>query len=340
MSHLLLVSADTYLVSEIEQIASITGTSVTVSTHPDNLQIQQASHVFVDAENDILALNHDQVWVLTSGPAGPKAWQCAARLNAENIVALPMDRHAVVETLTMTRLRRARVTTFIPLAAGIGTSTLACHVAAGLARIQSNVVLADVDFGRGGIDISLGQEQQAQPSWMDLAKQQTINTALMPQLARWNELTFVSSPIGVEVDLSKAKLVFEKICREASDVIVDCSNGSAISEWIALSDSVCVVVPNTLRGIAIARHEISRLGLQPDHVGIAVRQLPGSSISPLMVSQTLGFPLWAAVPTESRVLELLEQGIGPVPVRGGSFNRNVANLLDHLSDREALPSVA
>ena len=340
MSHLLLVSADAYLVSEIEQIASITGTPVTVSTHPDNSQIKQASHVFVDANNDLLEVSHDQVWVLTSGPVGPKAWQCATRLNAENIVTLPTDRQFIAETLTMTLQRRARVTTFVPLVAGIGTSTLACHVAAGLARKHSNVVLADVDFGRGGIDIALGQDQQAKPSWVDLAKQLEINSALVPQLTRWNELSFVSSPIGVEVETNKAKSVFEKLSREANDMIVDCGHGSAISEWMMQSDSVCFVVPNTLRGITIARHEISQLESHAANVGLAVRQLPGSSISPLMVAQTLDLPLWAAIPTESRVLELLEQGIGPVPVRGGSFNRNVLNLIDHISNREALPSVA
>ena len=340
MSHVLLVSSDAYLVSEIEQIASITGTSVTVSTHPDNLQIQLASHVFVDSNNDLLTVNHEQVWVLTSGPAGPKAWQCAARLNAENIAALPTDRHVIAETLTITPQRRARVTTFVPLGAGIGTSTLACHVAAGLARSQSNVVLADVDFGRGGIEIALGQEQHSQPSWMDLAKQLETNAPLMPQLARWNELQFVSSTIGVGVEEEKANLVFEKISREASEMIVDCGFNSAIADWTRLSDAICFVAPNTLRGIAIARREISQVESLSKNVGLVVRQLPGSSISPLMVAQTLGLPLWGAIATESRVLELLEQGIGPVPVRGGSFNRNILNIIEQLSICEALPSVA
>ena len=340
MSHVLLVTSDSYLVTEIEQIASITGTSLIVSTHPKPNEIQEARRIFIDPDSEILALSHGDVWVLTSGPSGPRTWQCAARLNAQNIVSLPTDRQVIAQAFTTTPQSKAHVTAFTSTTGGIGTSTLATHVAAGMARRFSDVVLLDADFTRGGLDITLGQEQNIHSTWTDLSQQRESSEALLPQLATWNELKYVATPVDSAINTHEALQVFENIKYEAIEIVLDCGMTNQNNEWLDLADSLCVVVPNTLRGIAIAREQLSHYELQEKHVGLAVRQLPGASISPMMVAQTLNVPFWGAIPSEARVLELIEQGIGPVPVRGGSFNRNVMNILDHLVGNETLHSAA
>lgn len=342
MTNALLISSDPYVISEFRQIAQITGALVDVVSEPEKDKIAHASHIFVDAQMQADFNSHCTIWIVTSGPAGPQAWQAATQHRADHIASLPGDRASITQALTIKRTRRAETTSFVSLGNGIGTSTVACHVAAALSRMHDGVVLVDMDLRDGGLDISLGHENEQGCSWFEAHNTlRTSRSEFSSRLPRWNDLAYLAVPIGAQApDEFRSFDVLDAVLNDFRHVVIDVDPHDEAGELIERSDNVCFVVTNSLRGIAVAQSRLKKFDTLPDAVGLVVREIPGCPVAPLMVAQTMGLPLWGSVPTDPRVVETTEQGLGPIPIRSGSFNRSIGSIVNQLMRSEVQSRVA
>lgn len=332
MTNALLVSTDPYVISEMQHIANVTGAQLVVSPEPEHHQLVNTTHIFVDSESTYSMTSSVRTWVISSGPAGPQAWKCATQVRAEQIVSLPEDRATITQALATAKPRRANVIAIVGLGHGAGASTLACHVAAALSREHEDVVLVDTHLSRGGLEILLGREQESGLDWtgaLELLKDP--HRTIYNQLPRWNNLSYLVAPIASHEHFgSLHRELMEVVAQEYQHVVIDVDVTSEAMEIIDTCDSVCFVIPNTLRAVAIAKSELASFGHVAKNHGLVVRDVPGSSLAPLMVAQALEMTLWSALPTDARVVELMEQGIGPIPIRSGAFNRSITSILQHI----------
>lgn len=336
MTNALLISTDPYVISEMQKIAGVTGAHLEVTHEPEPQQFRNATHIFVDAQSQQPISSSDPIWVVVPGPAGPEAWKRATQIRAEQIVSLPEDRAMITQALAIAKPRQATVTSIVGLGNGVGASTLACHVAASLSREQDDVVLVDTHLSAGGIEILLGREQEPGLDWAGAIEMlQNAQRTIANQLPRWNELTYVASPISMAKEFGQSHYeLLDMVMHDFRHVVIDIDSSGNFDEVISHSDNVCLLVPNTLRSIAIAKNHIAQLEMTNCNVGLVVRDIPGSAIAPLLVAQSLDISLWSALPTDARVVELMEQGLGPIPIRSGSFNRSVTSITARLTNEE------
>ena len=342
MSRALLISSDAYIISEFQQIAEVTGALIEIVSEPETYKINQATQIFVGAEINFQFETSNTIWIVTSGPPGPTAWQTATRLGADQIVSLPAERSVITESLTSVTSRRAQVTSFIGLNNGVGTSTLACHVASSLSRAHDGVALVDMHVFDGGLDIALGHEHVDGVTWFEANKiLHTSKNELASRLPRWNELAYLAAPLGSRELLDERVYeALDVVLDDFTHVVIDGDYANDVEELFHRSDNVCFVVANSLRGIALAQARLKSFEKLPSNVGLAVREIPGCAIAPLLVAQTIGLPLWGSLPSDSRVAEVMEQGLGPIPIRSGSFNRSIGNIVKNISNEEVQSRVA
>lgn len=337
MTNALLVSTDPYVISEMQQIAGVTGARLEVTDKPSAGQVLEATHIFVDAESVHHFSAKAPLWVVVSGPAGPQAWKCATQLRAEHIVSIPEDRATITQALAVAKPRRARMTAVIGLVPGIGTSTAACHVAAMLSRDHDDVVLIDTDVHHGGLEIVLGREENPGTDWTAAIElMRNSQGSIGEHLPRWNELAYLASPASAKQNFESPHYeLIQTLVHEFQHIVVDIAAPSDMDELIEDCDNVCFIVPNTLRAIAIAKGYLATRVPSEGNVGLVVRDIPGSALAPLMVAQTLDLELWGSLPTDPRVVELIEQGLGPIPIRSGSFNRSISQIVQRISLQES-----
>ncbi len=334
MTSALLITNNAYMRAEFDKIIAVTGFSLEVTAQPDVVQINNAQHIFLDPECSDFEMNHRMVWIVTSGPAGPTAWQCAARVNAQRIVSLPQDRSEITQALTKVSSRRARVTAFIPLVGGAGASTLAACVAGELSRISPSVVLIDCQSRGGGMAVMLGTERATPTTWHDLITADPHSFS-MERLSSWNSLHYLPAPIGIKNTLGDEHIeIIKAIAMESTQLVLDCSSLDQMRTLEGLVDDVCLVVPNTLRAVALARASIEEFDSSMLTMGVVVRSVPGSALAEPLVAQTLELPLWASIPTDTRLVEVIEQGLGPVALRNGSHSRAISRLANYFMDQE------
>jgi hypothetical protein len=87
-------------------------------------------------------------------------------------------------------------------------------------------------------------------------------------------------------------------------------------------------VPNTVRATTAAKRNLHLLpGVE---CGLIVRSVPGASLEPMDVAEITGVPLWAVIPSDVRVVEQVEQGLGPAAINLGGYTRAVVGLVDRL----------
>ena len=103
-------------------------------------------------------------------------------------------------------------------------------------------------------------------------------------------------------------------------------------ELLALVDPdlVVSVVPNTVRAAAVAKRVSGELSARRH--GLVVRTIAGAAIEPMEIAELLDIPLWGVVPSDSRVVEQVEQGLGPAAINLGGFTRAVTAIVDRLVD--------
>ena len=87
---------------------------------------------------------------------------------------------------------------------------------------------------------------------------------------------------------------------------------------------------NSLRACAVAHTVIKQNPAM--ELPLLIREIPGAQLAPLSIAQSLDQPLWAAVPTDARVVEFVEQGLALGGMNVSKYNRAVMQLAERFSD--------
>ena len=105
------------------------------------------------------------------------------------------------------------------------------------------------------------------------------------------------------------------------------NHGSSVVEQI---DSQLLMMSNSLRACAVAHTVIKQNPAM--ELPLLIREIPGAQLAPLSIAQSLDQPLWAAVPTDARVVEFVEQGLALGGMNVSKYNRAVMQLAERFSD--------
>lgn len=329
MGTVLLISADRRMIAEFEAISAATGVNLHVST--DHHDTSAADAVFIDAATGDVELQHRNVTVVTLSPPGPAAWALAARIDAVRIAELPADREWVASHVHVPETARGTVVALHAAVGGAGCSTLAIALAHHVARRGHRTAVVDLD-ANGGLDIAAGLESESGPRWPDVDLAALHGVDLAQWLPHVGDVAVLSSDLRrprAEMDLS----VVEALAQTCDVVIVDVPTaaGGLVAELAA--NFRCTVLPNTVRAVAVAGRCVASVGSQRH--GLVVRSVAGAGLDALAVGEVLDTPVWAALPSDPRIVEQIEQGLGPSMINLGGYTRAVMHLANRILGDDA-----
>lgn len=338
-THALLVSSNDLLIHEFEKYSAVTETLFISTASPTEDEIHNAHHVFIDSRCEIDPIEHPLVTLVVMGETSPGTWQVAVTHKAGHVAVLPEGQSWIIEHFPAPIKSQSLCVGLIPAIGGAGASTIASALSVHARADFNSVVLIDLDRSSAGLDIVCGAEDVEGLRWDDIKT--TAGTIRGEDLQR-------ALPIHDGVHLLSWKrdahsLVQQTSCPEViaqlSSVfdlmVLDYGSREAFDEQLLRPlDLAIVTVPNTVRGCASAARRIAELGIYGVKTGIAVREVPGSHLKPLEVSESLGVPLLTRVATDARVVEQIEQGMGPGLVNLGSFTRAITQLRENLNENQ------
>lgn len=325
MPYSLLITVDPRVVIEFETVAAVTGASVTVAEHPVAEEVAGATRVFVDGAMTDVDIAHRDVVVVAHGSAGPAHWGTAARLSASTIIDLPASRAHLSELLVTASPARSVTVAVAPVVGGSGASTLAVALASHAAKSGLRAAVIDADLAVGGLDVLAGMESQPGARWPQLADGARGDIAAA--IVRDDNLVMLSGAVGSPRRMAAGDLDAIEALRAAMDlVVVDLpAHGDDVADsLIDLADFTVMVTPNTVRATAVLAQRRSHH--LPGHAGLAVRMVAGARLDAMAVAEAVDIPLWATLPTDARVVEQIEQGLGPGTINLGGYTRALAHL--------------
>ena len=333
MGTVLLVTTHPQLIAEFETIAAVTGIDIRVAA--DGRQAAGATHVFLDPATDYADLIHPGVVIVTLMPAGPAAWAAAAQVNAIHIAELPRERDWVVSHIHVATTARGTLVSIEPVVGGAGASTLAVTLAHHLAKRGKRTALVDLDLD-GALDVIVGLDADGGMRWPDLDLSTLGGADLAEILPSADGVAVLSSDVRRPVSLFDADAV-TALLATCDVVIVDHPASTPDRVVLPEPDLSCVVLPNTVRAVAVAGR---RLASHRRHQrGLVVRSVPGAGLDTMAVAEVLDTPVWASLPSDSRIVEQVEQGLGPSMIRLGGYTKAVLHLANRiLGDDAAAPS--
>ena len=326
MAFALLVATDPVLVDEFWKMVAVTESQLVVTTDPSPEQIAGAYRIFIESSQPIGEIDHDEIVIVCAQTPSVPAWKLAVALGAKAVVDLAGSHDWFLGNLVTPVAEIAKVISLLPVVGGSGASTLASAMAVESAIKGKRVCLVDLDPQGGGIDLVCGAEQTSGARWSDLMDVEDISGAdllrSLPECAGVRILAMRSEPITEE----KVDYILGALLTAFDLVYVDCAQGMN-TYWQSIysrSNQILLVLPTTVRATNVAKRIVE--SQDHDRVGLVVRKLPGTGLTPLAIAQTLGVGLKGHVATDNRVVEQIEQGIGLGRVTIGAFSKQVSQL--------------
>ncbi|MBU6348466.1 MAG: hypothetical protein KGQ38_07635 [Actinomycetales bacterium] len=334
----LLVSTDTQLISEFEAIAAFADTNLKVVNQLTPDLIPDTRSIFVDhqiREGNLELLAGLQIanpgasvtLVLTGAP-NQDTWLLASQIKAEHIALIPESKPWLLEFLKTKPSRSAQTFTFYSTVGGLGISTLALTAAKQLSAPDCRVLVVDLDFLSIGLPIAAGAENIRGLTWESLI----FDAADADPEAIWTALPTKNGIKLLAHETANFEIGPQQLCRAlvnlqsvADVIILDAGRwGQSSAALSDLPSSEFIISGNTVRSCAVAQ-EIFR---QPraSNLQLLVRELPGSSLSPMSIANSIQQPLVKVLPTDNRILELSEQGQILAPNSMTKFGRAVAQF--------------
>lgn len=232
----------------------------------------------------------------------------------------------------------AEVVVVVGACGGVGASTLAALIA--LARSAAGPVgLVDLAPSGGGIEVLLGIEDEPGARWPDLdALRGSVAAAdLDAVLPRWRGIEVLggdrrwgpAAPTAVgalwpALVNRYATLVLDLPAATAgSGELMDGGPGSDPGPG-ARRVSTVVLTSQDVRGVAAALAVSARRPAGRGH--LALRRRRAARVAPLEAAHVLDLPLLAMVPSDRRVAEATDRGLGPVVGPRSRLARSVAAL--------------
>ncbi len=326
----LLVTRDELLLDDLLRLAAAAGTTLDVA-HDSTSALRgwaSASVVLLGADQaDALAAHRparrDGVHVVGHGPVGDGLFRSALAAGAADVVELPACDAWLVELLTDAAdggTRRARTLGVVAGSGGAGATTFACALAL-TAAAAGPAVLVDLDPLGPGVDrvvgLDAGHDLSDGVRWDRLVGShgRLGSRSLREALPDKDGLAVVTWPAGpaVALDAASVREVLSAAQRGHDLVVVDLPRwvDDLAAEVVSRCDRVLVVTEPTVAGVASAGRVAARLRPLNQDVGLVVRGA-GTAVPAGHVADILDLPLLAEVPTQRRLAEHLDLGLGPV----------------------------
>ncbi|MEO5710333.1 MAG: septum site-determining protein Ssd [Nocardioidaceae bacterium] len=341
----LLVTRDELLLDDLLRLAAAAGTTLDVA-HDSTAALRgwgAASVVLVGADQaEVLATHRparrEGVHVVANGPVDDALFRSALAAGAADVVELPASDAWLVELLTDAAdggTRRARTLGVVAGSGGAGATTFACALAL-TGAADGPAVLVDLDPLGPGVDRVVGLDAGHDPSsgarWDVLVGShgRLGSRSLREALPDKDGLAVVTWPVGpaVGLDVASVREVLSAAQRGHDLVVVDLPRwvDDLTAEVVSRCDRVLVVTEPTVAGVASAGRVAARLRPLNRDVALLVRGAR-TAVTADQVADILELPLLAEVPTQRRLAEHLDLGLGPVHGRRSALARAARSVL-------------
>lgn len=202
---------------------------------------------------------------------------------------------------------------------GVGASTLAALAARRCAGARARapggaVALVDLQPVGGGVEVLLGLEHAEGVRWSDLrdARGTVAGADLEGLLPRWQGVEVLSGDRrGGPPGEAALAAVWPAVLERCSTVVVDLPP-SALGDapWAPAAAQVVLVSSQDVAGVAAGLTVRPLLGAAAAH--LVLRRRPRARVSPLEAAHVLDLPVLALLPTDRRVADAVDRGLGPV----------------------------
>ena len=219
---------------------------------------------------------------------------------------------------------------------GVGASTLAALLAASMAGRPGGTVLVDADQGHGGIEVLLGIEGQRGARWPDLAG---VRAAIDPGdltgvLPLWRGVEVLSADRRPAVDPAAIRAMLDSLVAARAVVVVDLParvllGGSSAAPSGPETTAVVVTGQDVLGvcGALMIREAVGRSGAL-----LALRRRRHPRVAPAEAAAVLGMRPATVIPTDGRMADAVDAGLGPVVGAWSPLARAVNRLARGLGD--------
>ncbi|MGH3330553.1 MAG: septum site-determining protein Ssd [Nocardioidaceae bacterium] len=280
----------------------------------------------------------EAVHVVSADPVPDELLRAALAIGAENVVELPAADAWVVELLTDVAdggTSRAVTVAVIGGSGGVGATTFAAALAVSAASAADRALLVDADPLGGGVDRVVGFEDLPGVRWDSLTQTTGRLSArsLRDSLPEQDGLAVLTWGSGGHQPL-EPRVVREVVsaAQRGSDcVVVDVPRhpGPATSELLARCDEVLLLTGLTVPAVAATARVAALLEGVARGVHLVARE-NGSGLDPAEVAHMLGLPLMAVMPSQRRLAESIDLGLGPVHARRGPLATTARDVLRRL----------
>ncbi len=343
----LLVTGRAETVEEVASLASAAGVAVGVVPDAAAAGRAWAAAPLVLVGEDAVARGAPSrrpgVVLLTgegSGGSGEERWRAAVAVGAEEVLALPRERQAVLQRLALVAdlagSRAGRTVAVLGACGGAGASTLALALAL-RASGAGPALLVDGDPWGGGLDLLAGLDRSGGFRWPDLAGARgTVRAALLREgLPRTGALGVLAwgrdAPPAGALPAEAVSSVLAAGRRGHDAVVLDLPrrDDPATVAALAASDVLLLVVPGRVRAVAAGAQLLRAVAPHVADVRLVVgtgravggraaggREGADPAVPPEAVVDALGAPLAAVVPSDP-ALARSSGGLAGGPPGGG-----------------------
>lgn len=236
----------------------------------------------------------------------------AMRSGASEFLAPPFEMNFLHDALAKRQAAQSKapelgqLSCILPAKAGSGASTIALHVAAGVARAsQKKTLLVDYDFHCGMAAFRL--RLQPDFTFIDaLSRAGDIDEMWEKLACRWKHFDVLAAPEQDEVvsgeALRDATRVFSSAARNYSHVIVDLPPGSHASsrDVLELADTIYVISTPEMLALHLARrrvNELVSLGISERKMRLVISRAESAlAVNTEDIAGVAGIPIYWAIP--------------------------------------------
>lgn len=249
------------------------------------------------------------------------------------------------------RERRARVIGVLAARGGLGVTTIAMNLAAGLfARSQADVALAEMVPGKGTLGLDLGLTNQkalvkflsAPPSEVT---RERMKNALVPHISGVKLLLASEHPSDIHLinQVAQYEAIFERLASLARYAVLDLGSGlPPFAQRLLPGCNEVVValegVPNTILHTRALIEELIKLGVEKERISVVLnnRVRSDTQLPAAVVQDKLGYPITVTLtPAPELLTQATRMQTAAILCQpDGSTAQQIFKLADHLIENE------
>ena len=231
-----------------------------------------------------------------------------------------------------------KVVVVVGAVGGVGASTLAALLAASMASGPGTTVLIDGDPAHGGVEVLLGVEGQQGARWPDLGGVRAVIDAgeLNGVLPRWRGVEVLSADRRAALDPAALQAVLNSLLVARETVVVDLPGhvllGRPPAAFLTLIESSSVLVVTGQDVLGVCGALMVREAVGPSRARLVLRRRRNPRVAPAEAAAVVGLRVAAMLPTDRRLADAVEAGLGPTAVGWSPLARAVNRLARGLED--------